>query len=264
VPHGSVHIETYYSSAIKAPRVLYIYTPPGYATSNQKYPVFYLLHGASGTASSWIFTGRENYIMDNLIASGRAKPMIIVNPLVYPWQGIGVGPRRLEDQSPRGGRGGARGGGAQRGATQPANDPFTADLLNDVIPYVEKNYRTLNDPDDRALGGLSMGGGATIRAGFTHTDLFHTLVMMSPATPGDAAAAYPAFFQDPKATNATLKLVWLGVGSDDTLVGPGVKKLQATLNEKGINHEWWTWPGGRHEWVVWRHALEVVAPQMFR
>lgn len=273
VPHGSVHIDTYYSNAIKAERVLYIYTPPGYATSTQKYPVFYLLHGASGTASSWIFTGRENYIMDNLIAEGRAKPMIIVNPLVYPWQGIGVGPRRLQDQEPAGGRGGARRGtagrggaaaGARRGGMNPANDLFMQDLLNDAIPYVEKNYRTLNDPDDQALGGLSMGGGATIRVGFTHTNLFHTLVMMSPAAGSNTDAAYPAFYQDPKATNATMKLVWLGVGSDDTLVGPGVKALQATLNEKGIDHQWWTWPGGRHEWVVWRHALEVVAPQMFR
>jgi enterochelin esterase family protein len=282
VPHGSVHIDTYYSSAIKAERVLYIYTPPGYATSTQSYPVFYLLHGASGTASSWIFTGRENYIMDNLIAEGRAKPMIIVNPLVYPWQGVGIATQRLQDEqggSPGGGgrrggrattgrgaagRAGAAPAGARPGGMSPANDLFMQDLLNDAIPYVEKNYRTLNDPDHQALGGLSMGGGATIRVGFTHTNLFHTLVMMSPATPGNAAQAYPAFFQDPAATNSTLKLVWLGMGSDDTLVGPGVKVLNTTLTDQKIDHEWWTFPGGRHEWVVWRHALEVVAPQMFK
>ena len=244
VPHGTVRLETYDSKTIGAPRSLWIYTPPGYDKGNQKYPVFYLLHGAGNIDSSWILTGRENIIMDNLIADGKAKPMIIVNPLGYVQQGVGLGPVK------------AAGVGAPQG------NAFGYDLINDVIPYVEKNFRTLKDADHRALGGLSMGGGQTISVGFPHTDLFHYLIIMSMGTQ-NADTTYPGFFANPAATNKTLKLLWLGVGKDDNLVGPQAKALEATLVAKGIKHVY-SVSEGRHEWVVWRHALNEVAPLMFR
>ena len=264
VPHGTVRLETYASKTVGAPRTLWIYTPPGYDKGNQKYPVFYLLHGAGNIDSSWILTGRENYIMDNLIAEGKAKPMIVVNPLGYVQQGVGLGPVRAVDQAATGGRGAApagASGGRGRDAAQP-NNAFADDLLNDVIPYVEKTYRTLKDPDHRALGGLSMGGGQTISVGFPHTELFHYLIIMSMGTQ-NADTQYPAFFANPAATNKVLKLLWLGVGKDDQLVGPQAKALDATLTAKGITHTFEV-SEGRHEWVVWRHALYEVAPKMFR
>ena len=265
VPHGTIHIETYESKSIGVPRTLWIYTPPGYGHSKQRYPVFYLLHGAGNVDSSWMLTGRANYIIDNLIAEGKAKPMIIVNPLGYARQGIGVGPEVTASQTQNGGRG--AGGAAPSGggplAAGQQNSPFAHDLLEDVIPFVERNFRTYTDADHRALGGLSMGGGQTIAIGFTHTNLFHSIIVMS-AGAQNADQTYPDFFANPSATNKTLKLLWIGVGSDDALAGQGAKALDATLTAKGITHGMWVLPGARHEWVVWRHALYEVAPKLFQ
>lgn len=258
VPHGSVRFETYQSSTMNAPRTLWIYTPPGYDINKQKYPVFYLLHGAGNIDSSWVLTGRENLIMDNLIADGKAKPMIIVNPLGYARQGVNLGPEAASDQQALGGRGPAPAGGGALGQAAPAgqgaagrgaggpggpggggvgqqNSAFANDLLNDVVPYVEKNFRTINDADHRALGGLSMGGGQTIAIGFTHTNLFHSIIIMS-AGAQNADETYPDFFANPAVTNKTLKILWLGVGDQDPLAGTSAKALDATLTAKGITH----------------------------
>jgi enterochelin esterase-like enzyme len=251
VPHGTIRVETYNSKAIGVPRTLWIYTPPGYDRGNTRYPVFYLLHGAGNIDSSWMLTGRANYIMDNLIAEGKSKPMILVNPLGYARQGVGLGPEQPPAAPQAGGPGGGAGGGV-----------FAKDLIEDVIPYVEKTFRTLAGADNRALGGLSMGGGQTVAVGFSHPELFHALVIMS-AGANNADTTYPDFFKDPAATNKQLKLLWMGVGKDDTLVGPGAKALDETLTAKGIKHTFIVGEG-RHEWVVWRHHLHDVAPLLFR
>jgi enterochelin esterase family protein len=249
VPHGTVRLETYHSKTIGAPRTLWIYTPPGYDRGNTRYPVFYLLHGSGNIDSSWMLTGRANYILDNLIAEGKAKPMIIVNPFGYARPGVGLGPEPAA--APPVGPGGAAGGGV-----------FGKDLLDDVVPFVEKTFRTLPGADNRALGGLSMGGGQTAAIGFSHPDLFHYLVIMS-AGSANADQAYPEFFNDAAATNKKIKLLWMGVGKDDTLVGPGANALDAALTSKGIKHTFLVGEG-RHEWVVWRHHLDEVAPLLFR
>jgi enterochelin esterase family protein len=249
VPHGTVRFEIYHSKSIGAPRTLWIYTPPGYDRGNTRYPVFYLLHGSGNIDSSWMLTGRANIIMDNLIAEGKAKPMIIVNPFGYARQGVGLGPEVAGAQPA------APAGGQQ-------NSAFADDLLQDVIPYVEKNFRTLPGADNRALGGLSMGGGQTVAIGFTHTDLFHSLVVMS-AGANNAEQTYADFFKDPAAINKKMKLIWMGVGKDDTLVGPSAKALDASLNAAKITHTF-RLGEGRHEWVVWRHHLNEVAPLLFR
>ena len=250
VPHGTIRVETYNSKAIGAPRTLWIYTPPGYDRGNTRYPVFYLLHGSGNIDSSWMLTGRANYILDNLIAEGKAKPMIIVNPLGYARQGVGLGPEQPAPQQ-QPGPGGAVGGGL-----------IGKDLIEDVIPFVEKTFRVLPGADNRALGGLSMGGGQTAAIGFAHPDLFHSLVIMS-AGSNNADANYPEFFKDAAATNKQLKLLWMGVGKDDTLVGPSAKTLDTLLTAKGIKHTFVVGEG-RHEWVVWRHHLNEVAPLLFR
>jgi enterochelin esterase-like enzyme len=251
VPHGTIRVETYDSKSIGAPRTLWIYTPPGYDRGNTRYPVFYLLHGAGNIDSSWMLTGRANYIMDNLIAEGKAKPMILVNPLGYARQGVGLGPEPPPAAPQAGGPGGQAGGGM-----------FGKDLIEDVIPFVEKTFRTLPGADNRALGGLSMGGGQTVAIGFTHPELFRALVIMS-AGATKADETYPNFFKDPAATNKQIKLLWIGIGKDDSLVGPSAKALDETLTAKGIKHTFVVGEG-RHEWVVWRHHLHDVAPLLFR
>ena len=135
-------------------------------------------------------------------------------------------------------------------------------MLEDLIPYVEANYRTLKDADHRAIGGLSMGGGQTIQIGFAHPELFHYIIVMS-AGATNADTTYPDFVNNAAATNKTIKLLWMGVGKDDNLVGPQAKALDATLTAKGITHTFAVGEG-RHEWVIWRHHLHDVAPLLFR
>jgi enterochelin esterase family protein len=245
VPHGTVRMETYHSRAMGVPRTLWIYTPPGYEQGDTRYPVFYLLHGSGNIDSSWMLTGRANYIMDNLIAEGLARPMIIVNPFGYARQGIGTGPDRTVTETSPGGQ----------------NSLFAQDLLGDVIPFVEGRFRTMADADHRALGGLSMGGGQTVAIGFPNTDTFHSLVVMS-AGATNAAESYPEFFRDPAATNARLKLLWLGIGKDDFLLNSS-KALADALTTANIDHTY-SVGEGRHEWVVWRHHLREVAPLLFK
>jgi enterochelin esterase family protein len=256
VPHGTVRFETYHSKTLGVPRTLWIYTPPGYERGNTRYPVFYLLHGAGNIDSSWILTGRANYILDNLIADGKAKPMIIVNPLGYARQAVGAGPEiaAAPAASPAAAPGGP-GSGQQ-------NSPFAKDLLNDVLPYVEKNFRVLANADNRAIGGLSMGGGQSTAIGFSNTDTFHSIVIMS-AGNANAEQNFPEFFASADANNRKLKLLWIGVGKDDALAVKGSTALDAALTAKGIKHTFRV-TEGRHEWVVWRHHLNEVAPLLFR
>lgn len=252
VPHGAVRIETYHSKTLGVPRTVWVYTPPGYESGSTRYPVFYLLHGSGNIESSWMLTGRANYILDNLIAEGKTKPMIIVNPLGYARQGVNLAPERpVAAAAPPAGPGGAVGGGL-----------VGQDLLEDVIPFIEQKFRTLKDADNRALGGLSMGGGQTVAIGFANPDRFHSLVVMS-AGGTNVEQNYPAFFKDPAATNKKLKLLWVGVGKDDKLVMTGTMALKESLTKAAIKHTFRE-TEGRHEWVVWRHHLREVAPLLFR
>ena len=250
VPHGTVRVETYHSKTMGVPRTIWVYTPPGYETGNTRYPVFYLLHGSGNTDNSWMLTGRANYIMDNLIAEGKTKPMIIVNPLGYVRQGVNLAPERPVANAPTG-PAAAIGGGM-----------FGKDLLNDVIPFVEQKFRTLKDADNRAIGGLSMGGGQTVAIGFANPDTFHGIVVMS-AGGQNLEQNYPDFFKDPAATNKKLKLLWVGIGKDDKLVMAGNNALKDSLTKANIKHTYRE-TEGRHEWVVWRHHLREVAPLLFR
>lgn len=255
VPHGTVRMETYHSKSLGVPRTLWIYTPPGYdANNNTRYPVFYLLHGAGNIDSSWILTGRANLILDNLIAEGKTRPMIIVNPLGYARQGVGLAPEIAGTPAPGAGLAAMPGVPAQTLG-------FAHDVLSDIIPFVEGKFRTLPGADNRALGGLSMGGGHTVQIGFNNTDTFRSLVVMS-AGAQNAETTYPSFFADPKAINSKMKLIWVGVGKDDFALN-GSQALAASLKNAGINHTF-RLTEGRHEWVIWRHYLNEVAPLLFR
>jgi enterochelin esterase family protein len=254
VPHGSVRIETYHSKSLGVPRTIWVYTPPGYDRGNTRYPVFYLLHGSGITDSSWILTGRANLILDNLIAEGKARPMILVHPFGYARQGVGLGPEITPAAGSPAAASGARGGGG----SQPT--PFARDLVEDVLPFVERTFRVLSGADNRALGGLSMGGGQTIQIGFANPDLFRSLIIMS-AGSTNAETTYPEFFSA-AVTNKKIKLLWMSVGKDDFALA-NARALDAALTAKGIRHTFRV-TEGRHEWVIWRHHLREVAPLLFR
>ena len=255
VPHGSVRIETYHSKTMGVPRTLWIYTPPGYDRGNTRYPVLYLLHGAGNIESSWILTGRANYILDNLIAAGKAKPMIIVNPLGYVRQGVNLAPEKPVAQPPAP-------AGAGPGAGAPGGGMFGKDVIDDVIPFVEAKFRTLKDPANRAIGGLSMGGGHTVQISFANPKLFSYVLVMSAGAGNNPEQTYPDFFKNGEAINKQWKLLWVGAGKDDFAL-PGSKTLDASLTKANIKHTFFIGEG-RHEWVIWRHYLHDTAPLLFK
>ncbi len=250
--HGDIHIVQYESKTLGAARYLWVYTPPGYERGKTKYPVLYLLHGAGDWEVAWGTVGRTNQIMDNLIADGKAKPMIVVMPYIYPAQAIGIGP--LKPVVPP--AGGAPG-------TRP--NLFGKDLLDDIIPLVETRYRVSNKADDRAIAGLSMGGGQTLNSGLSNLDTFHWVVALSSAVGmggGDPAANFQQFLSDVPAANKKLKLLWISCGSQDFLI-EGNRKLAEVFKEKGVKLTYRETEGG-HWWIVWRRNLNEFAQLLFR
>jgi len=235
VPHGTVGIRLYPSKATGGTRRAYVYTPPDYDRTSAKLPVLYLLHGADGDETVWTTFGRANQILDNLIAEKKASPMVIVMPFAYayPWYAGAAGDKQRAD--------------------------FEKDLLEDLIPFVQANYRVFTDREHRALAGLSMGGSLTINIGPRHLDQFSRLAVFSASAGNDPATTLKSLA--PKTANAQLKLFWLGIGTDD----PGytnAKKTDDYLTSAGIKHTFKTIPGA-HTWIVWRRFLNEVAPQLF-
>ncbi|MEO8624308.1 MAG: alpha/beta hydrolase-fold protein [bacterium] len=239
VPHGQVAAVHYQSKALGVARRMHVYTPPGYATSNQRYPVLYLLHGAGDNDQSWLMAGRANFILDNLIAAGKAKPMIVVMPAGHTLPGAG--------------------GSA-------ASDPFARDLLGDVAPYVEQNFRTLPGREQRAIAGLSMGGQQTLNVGLTNLDRFSQLGVFSSGWFGqDGAATFAKnnekVLSDPK-INSKIRLFWFATGKDDFVL-PSTKAALALLDERKIRHSYKETDGG-HTWPNWRAYLNEFVPLLFR
>lgn len=243
VPHGTVHMHWYHSKAIDAPRSVWVYTPAGYESGSGKLPVLYLLHGSGDTENGWVTMGRANVILDNVIADGKAKPMIVVMPFGHPQPAVGV----------------------NRGVTG-VNDRalFEKDLLGDVIPLVEKTYRISGSADQRALAGLSMGGGQSLEIGLGHMDLFHWVgVFSSGLREGQTPEQrFPAALADVAATNKNLKLFWIACGTSDPGYA-GAQNLDKVLTEKGIRHSF-TASEGAHTWRVWQAYLEQFTPLLFR
>jgi len=241
VPHGAVHIHHYQSKATGQTRRLHVYTPPGYAGApNRRYPVLYLLHGAGDDDSGWMHIGRAHLIMDNLIAEGKTVEALIVMPFghILPLGDLRAGWERQ-------------------------NQLVEKDLLEDVIPFIEANYRVRRDPDSRAIAGLSMGGGQSARIGLGHPDLFHWVGMFSAAVREPASnEALQRFLADPAKSNAALRLLWIGCGKDDFLLEAN-QQFVALLEAKGIRHTW-RLTEGDHSWPVWRRYLHELLPLLFR
>lgn len=259
VPHGEVRMVLYESAAMGVDRYFWVYTPPGYDKSSARYPVYYLLHGNGETQNGWVMNGRANLILDNLIADRKAQPMILVMPHGHPLQGASVGP--YQEVSPV----------AEQGLRN--YKLFTTDLLEQIIPMVEKNYRVYTDADHRAIGGLSMGAMQSVAIGLAHPELFHYVlaysggfgslgVESSGANP-ETQAPWRELLADPTAAKKSLRLLFLGCGQDEAgLLGPG-KKLASLLKEKGIRAEWADHPGG-HVFSVWRNHLNESVPMLFQ
>jgi enterochelin esterase family protein len=258
VPHGEVRIRPYVSKTMGVGRTVWVYTPPGY-DKGSNFPVLYLLHGGGDIESGWTMIGRANNILDNLIAEGKARPMVVVMPLGHSVQSFWAGPARPSPNAPAAGAG--RGAPGQPAAPAGLN-LFGRELVEEVIPMVEQTYKVSKRPDDRAIGGLSMGGGLTMNVAFNRPELFRHVVIMSSGA-GTPEQTYPTFFGSPAKINQQFKTFWIAVGKDDALVGAGSKTLTDALTAKGIKHTYRI-TEGRHEWTVWRHHLNEFAPLLFR
>ena len=243
VPHGSVATVTYYSTSLQQFRRLHVYTPPGYELGKGKFPIFYLLHGSGDCDDAWTSVGRAGFILDNLIAAGKAKPMVVVMP---------AGHTRTQDNS---------------------GDAFIQDFLNDIKPYAESHYRVYQDRQHRAIAGLSMGGGQSLNIGIPHLEDFAYVGVFSAGifgiVPDDRhPASNPTWEQkhagvlDNAKLKKGLKLFWFGTGRDDFLLAT-TKATVAMFQQHGFAPVYEESAGG-HTWVNWRNYLEEFAPQLFQ
>ncbi len=237
VPHGTLHIHKYPSKSLGVTRDLYVYTPPGYETSGDvKYPVLYLFHGFGDSADAWTVVGRANLIADNLLAAKKAKPLIIVMPYGHTPSAPPV----------------MRSIGRYHS--------FERDMIEDVIPYVQRNYRTRTDQKDRAIAGLSMGGGQSLTIGLGHPELFAWVGAFSSAVP--EGESLDKLLAKPEVLNDKLKLLWVGYGRSDFLFERNEKFLERLKTDK-INCVAHVTDGG-HEWRLWRLYLNELVPLLFR
>lgn len=247
VPHGTVAKVWYESPTLNMTRRMYVYTPPTYATSTDKYPVLYLLHGAGGDEDAWTTLGRTPQIMDNLIAAGKVRPLIVVMTNGNANQAAAPG------EAPAGAPNATRGAGGLR------SNLFPESLVKDVIPFVEKNYRVWADKDHRAIAGLSMGGGHTLAATNANPGLFGYIGVFS----AGARANSDDFKKQLAALKPSVALYYVGCGVDDTLAKGGAANLVSALKELGLNYKFNETPGG-HTWANWRIYLSDFAPMLFQ
>ncbi len=240
VPHGAVAQITYYSKSLGRFRRMHVYTPPGYEANQEKYPIFYLLHGAMDNDNAWPTVGRAGFILDNMIAAGKVKPMVVIMPAGHTSANISLGGLR---------RGGTPSGG------QPT-DEFSKDFLNDVMPYAESHYRVRTDPAHRAMAGLSMGGMQTHNIAMANLDKFSHIGLFSGSTLSMSEIPDPAAFKE------KVKVVFMSCGSKEN--PNGLQTSHDALEAAGIKSTIYVSPNAQHEWRVWRGSLIQFAPLLFQ
>ena len=276
VPHGTVALQWYPSPTVDATRRAYVYTPAGYETGSDRYPVLYLLHGGSGDEDAWSSCGRATQILDNLIAQGKARPMIVVMPNGNITR---IAAPDLLPAPP---------------ALPASQDPgrfrkFPESLVKDLIPFIDRTYRTKSGRDDRAIAGLSVGGAQTLYAAFNNLDRFAWVAAFSggyPVMPGVAIDVPPppnaASLKGPDITksldpvkfaallpqldssaNDRLRLLYISIGTADTLQETH-KVVKQVLKDKGLTYTLMEFPGYIHEWPVWRVTLKDLLPRLFQ
>jgi len=255
VPRGAVAAVTYYSTALQKFRRMHVYTPPGYELGKGKFPVFYLLHGAGDSDDAWTSVGRAGFIIDNLIAMHKAKPMVVVMP---------AGHTRASTF----GRGGSPVG-------RQATDEFVSDFVTDIQPYIEKHYRVVKDRQHRAIAGLSMGGSQTLNIAIPHLDQFSYVGVFSSGIFGEfgrrgtnGPPPGPTFEErnrdalDNAKLKKGLKLVWFSTGKDDFVI-ESTRGTIGMLKKHGFDPVYAESTGG-HTWINWRNYLAEFAPLLFR
>ena len=251
VPHGDIRNRTYFSKTTGTWRRLNIYVPPGYDKNKKsKYPVLYIQHGGGEDERGWAVQGKTDIILDNLIAEGKAKPMLVVIPNGNV----------------------SRPGMSTGGYNDEAMAVFREELFGSVIPFVESNYRVKPGAANRAIAGLSMGGGQAFYTGLRNTDMFSNVGVFStglfggigrqPGAAFDPETVIPGILTNPESFNNKLNVFYISVGEQDPRIEP-TRKLVQTFRDKGLKVEFSSFPGG-HEWQVWRKSLNDFAQLLFR
>jgi len=249
VPHGTVKALAYKSKSLGTDRSVVVYTPSGYEKSSNRYPVLYLLHGAGSTETSWTARGQAHVILDNLIADGKLKPLVVVMPFGYAFA-----------RTASGGRGDAAENKQQR-------EGFARDFLEDVIPMIDARFRVYGDRDHRAIAGLSLGGAQSLAIGLSHTDLFSRVAGFSSAmgaatNPNTGGVDFESVLANSAHINSQLKLLWVGCGTEDTLFQSNMA-FADLLSKHKIEHIVRV-TGGAHTYAVWQRYLNEVAPMLFQ
>jgi enterochelin esterase-like enzyme len=249
VERGRVETVEYDSKATGGKRKMVIYTPPGYS-KEAKYPVLYLLHGAGDDETAWTRKGSAAAILDNLYADKKLVPMMVVMPNgnARPPSLPGAAPSQGNPPATPGGQPGRRRGMGRKSAFEP-------DLLKDIIPYVESHYAVKSGPENRAVAGLSMGGGQALNIGLKHLDTFAWVGGFSSAIFGGGGNLVPA-------DSTKLRLLWLSCGDVDRLMSSS-KAFHTSLEEKKVPHVWHV-DSGPHDWPVWKNDLYLLSPMLFR
>lgn len=242
VPHGRVTYCTYPSDVLAMNRPLVVYTPPGYDKKKDSYPVFYLISGTTDTEETWFKVGRLNTILDNLIAAGKAEPMIVVMPYGYMMNGTPM------PTSP---------------AAADMYAVFAKEMTQCIIPFVEKNYRVKAKAESRAIAGFSRGGGQALFTAFSHPDKFAWLASYSAhLTPQVLETHFGTYMEDPSALKCHLKLIWYGVGKEDFLYQDVVRNLNY-FDRKHIQYQYLP-TGGGHTWMNARTYLAETLQLFFK
>jgi enterochelin esterase-like enzyme len=263
VPHGQVR-EIWYNSKVTGTwRHALVYLPPSYDTqTSARYPVLYLQHGAGEDETGWIRQGHANFILDNLIAAGKCKPLILV---------MAYGYARHAGQPAPDLTGKPFGSPEMRRAMQDMMTAFEDDLTQALVPFIDANFRTMTDRDHRAMAGLSMGGMQTFQITFAHLDMFSYIGGFSGAAMAfgnqqfDVKTVYNGAMADPAAFAKRVHLLWLGVGTEEpAMMHSGLEKLHTSLQEANIQHVFYESPGTAHEWQTWRRDLNDFAPRLFQ
>lgn len=263
VPHGQVREIWYHSNVTGGWRHALVYLPPDYDMQTRvRYPVLYLQHGAGEDETGWIRQGHANFILDNLIAAGNCKPMIVVMAYGYARR-VGYTPPDLTGKP--------FGSPEMMHAMQEMMKGFEDDMTGALIPFVDSNFRTIPDREHRAMAGLSMGGMQTFQVTFDHLELFSYIGGFSGAAGVfgnqklDTKTAFNGALADPAAFSKKVHLLWVGVGTDEpAMMKAGLERLHTSLQEANIQHVFYESPGTAHEWQTWRRDLRDFAPRLFQ
>ena len=265
VPHGEVREVWYHSDVTGTWRHALVYTPPGYdAQTKTRYPVLYLQHGGGEDETGWIRQGNANFILDNLLAAGSCKPMLIVMANGYARR-AGVPVPDLTGKP--------FGSPEMMKAMQDMMQAFEDDMTQALIPFIDENFRTIADRDHRAMAGLSMGGMQTFQVTFDHLDLFSYIGGFSGAGGQmllanrslDPKTDFHGALADPAAFAKRVHLLWIGVGTEEpAMMHAGLVRLHDSLTEAHVDHVFYESPGTSHEWQTWRRDLKDFAPRLFQ